>query len=112
MTEFEIGIKTIDVHELKNRMDKQQDLCLIDVRELDEWQAVHIPGSIHIPKDTIPSKLEAAVADKAHPIYLLCKGGIRSIYAAQSLIELGYNEVYSISGGIMEWARAGYALAE
>ena len=106
------SIKTIDVHQLKNKMDAQPNLCLIDVRELDEWDTAHIPGAIHIPKDVITSGIESTVADKTQPIYLHCRGGVRSLYAAQCLMDIGYKEVYSVDGGIVEWAMFGYPVHE
>lgn len=101
-------VKTINVHDLKTKMDAQADLCLIDVRELEEWQEVHIPKAIHIPKDTIAEGITSAVTDKSQPIYLHCRGGVRSLHAGQTLVNLGYKEVYSVDGGIMEWAQFGY----
>lgn len=101
-------IKTIDVHELKNKMDHEPNLCLIDVRELNEWEEVHIPGAIHLPKDEVLSKITSIVPNKKQPIYLHCRGGVRSLHAAQALVDIGYEEVYSIDGGIMEWMAAGY----
>lgn len=106
------NIKTIDVHELKNRMDQNPNLCLIDVRELEEWEEFHIPSAILFPKDSIASCIEAKIPDKSQPIYLHCKGGVRSLYAANSLIDLGYQEVYSIDGGIMQWALSGYPVEQ
>lgn len=105
-------IKNIDVHELKNRMDKDPKLCLIDVRELTEWQEIHIPGALHIPKDEIAAKIESLIADKNQAIYLHCRSGVRSLYAAQSIIEKGYKEVYSVDGGIMDWAMFGYSVEQ
>ncbi|RUR12671.1 rhodanese-like domain-containing protein [Legionella sp. km772] len=101
-------IKTINAHELKNRMDNNPQLCLIDVRELEEWQEIRIPGALHLPKDEIALQIESYVTDKTQPIYLHCRGGVRSLYAAQCLLDIGYKEVYSIDGGIMEWAMFGY----
>ena len=101
-------IKTINVHELKSKMDSNAKLCLIDVRELDEWQEVRIPGALHLPKDEIAQRVESYIDDKTLPIYLHCRGGVRSLYAAQFLLDLGYKEVYSVDGGIMEWAMFGY----
>ena len=106
MTEHKI--KTINVHELKKRYDASPDLCLIDVREDDEWQALHIPGAIHIPKDALANVITAKIPDQTCPIYLHCRGGVRSLYAANTLAELGYQDVYSVDGGIIEWADAGY----
>lgn len=103
-------IKTIDVHELKNKMAQNPQLCLIDVREPEEWQAHHIPSAIHIPKDRIAAHIESQIPNKNEPIYLHCKAGVRSLYAAQCLMDLGYHEVYSVDGGIMEWAMFGYPI--
>lgn len=102
------AIKTIAVHELKSKMDLQPNLFLIDVRELDEWQELRIPGALHIPKDEIRLKIEEHIKDKTQAIYLHCRGGVRSLYAAQCLLDIGYEEIYSVDGGIMEWAMFGY----
>lgn len=101
-------IKNIDVHELKKRMDSQLHFYLIDVRELEEWQELRIPGALHMPKDSISLSIESVIPDKAQPIYLHCKGGVRSLYAAQILLELGYEDLYSVDGGIIQWAQSGY----
>jgi len=101
-------VNTIDVHELKKRRDSQSDLCIIDVREQDEWDEQHIPGAIHIPKDKIADNITGVTSQKNHPIYLHCRGGTRSLWAGQRLIELGYTDVYSIDGGITAWIESGY----
>ena len=101
-------VKTIDVHQLKQEMDSNPSLCLIDVRELDEWQEGHISGAIHIPKSNVVADVPKKMPDLKQAIYLHCKGGVRSFHAAEYLIDLGYQEVYSIDGGIMAWAHFGY----
>lgn len=104
-------IKTINVHELKKKMDSTPGLCLIDVREQDEWQQGHIPKALHIPKDNILS-MTNQFPNKEQAIYLHCKGGVRSMYAAQCLMDIGYQEVYSVDGGIMEWVSFGYPIEQ
>lgn len=103
-------IHTIDVYELKKRYDESPDLCLIDVREPDEWNEGHIPGAIHIPKDTLACVIDGRIPDKEHPIYLYCRGGVRSLTAANTLNNLGYNQVYSVDGGIMDWMQANFSV--
>jgi rhodanese-related sulfurtransferase len=103
-------IKTIDVHQLKQKMKHDPNLCLIDVREIEEWEQFHILGAILIPKDTIASRIETEIPNKNQPIYLYCKGGVRSLFAVQSLMDLGYQEVYSVDGGIMQWCVSGYPI--
>jgi len=106
MTEHKVN--TITVHELKKRLNDTPNLCIIDVRENSEWQEQHIPGALHIPKDEIIANIKASVPEQDSPIYLHCRGGVRSIYAANCLLDLGYKEVYSVEGGITEWERSGY----
>ena len=106
MTSLEVN--TIDVHELKRRLNADANLRLIDVREDYEWQALRIPGAIHIPKNELPDRIESNTPDRDCPIYLHCKGGVRSFDAAQNLLQMGYKEVYSIDGGISDWEHAGY----
>lgn len=102
------NINKISVHELKKRLDNTPDLCIIDVREDNEWHEQHIPGALHIPKDELMNNIAAKVPDHHCPLYLHCRGGVRSLQAANVLLDLGYQEVYSIDGGIMEWAASGY----
>lgn len=106
MTDFKIN--RINVHALKKCYDESLDLCLIDVREQDEWQEMHIPRAIHIPKDTLADRIATVAPDRLTPVYLHCRGGVRSLYAAHVLLDLGYQSVYSVDGGLMEWAGAGY----
>ena len=57
-------VKIIDVHEFKNRYDADPSLCLIDVREQDEWDEGHIPRAIHIPQADISKQINHLKADK------------------------------------------------
>lgn len=106
MTDY--NVKTINVHELKKRRDADPHLCLIDVREDSEWQEQHIPGALHVPKDELVLKIKTIEPDHDSPIYLHCRGGTRSLHAASYLLGLGYQEVYSVDGGITEWEQSGY----
>ncbi len=101
-------VTTISVHELKKRRDINPHLCLIDVREDSEWQEQHIPGALHIPKGELVACIAAKIPEHDCPIYLHCRGGTRSLLAANALLTLGYQEIYSIDGGIAEWEQSGY----
>lgn len=108
----EQSFKTISVQELKELIDQEPQLCLIDVRELHEWKMGRIPGAILIPKDEITVCIQDKVNDQNQAIYLHCRSGVRSAFAAQCLAQMGYKDVYSVEGGIMDWAMAGYPVEE
>ena len=82
---------------------------VIDVREPDEHAQGMIPGTVYIPRGFLELRIEASVPDRATPVIVYCAGGTRSLLAARSLGELGYNNVRSLAGGFTAWKRAGLA---
>jgi molybdopterin/thiamine biosynthesis adenylyltransferase len=82
---------------------------LIDVRELEEFAAGHIPGAKHVPKSYLETRIEAAAPDRDVQIVLYCQSGNRSAWAARTLLDdLGYTDVASMTGGITLWKDRGY----
>ena len=82
---------------------------VIDVREDSEWEQGHLPGALHISKSYVEQQVEGAVPDKDAPVVLYCAGGVRSLFAAQTLEQLGYTNVASMSGGFQAWKSQGLA---
>jgi molybdopterin/thiamine biosynthesis adenylyltransferase/rhodanese-related sulfurtransferase len=81
---------------------------LVDVREASEWEQGYIPGAHHVSKSYIEQQIEAAAPDRTAPVILYCAGGIRSLFAAQTLAEMGYTDVKSLRGGFQAWKGAGF----
>lgn len=79
----------------------------VDVREADEWEAGHIPGAVLVPKSHLEEEIESKAPDRARPIVLYCAGGVRSVFAARTLREMGYTGAVSMSGGFDEWVARG-----
>ncbi len=77
---------------------------LIDVREREDYDKDHIPGSIFLDLRTIPSEIESAVPDHSTPIFVYCYRGSRSSQAEALIREAGYENVTNIGG--IEWWRA------
>ena len=75
----------------------------LDVREQDEFDAGIIPGAIHIPRGHLESQVESKIADKGTPVVIYCAGGTRSAFAAETLEQLGYQDVVSMAGGFGQW---------
>ena len=80
---------------------------VVDVREASEWEQGHLPGARHISKSYIEQQIEAAAPDRDAPVILYCAGGVRSLFAAQTLADMGYTDVASMSGGFQAWKGAG-----
>jgi molybdopterin/thiamine biosynthesis adenylyltransferase/rhodanese-related sulfurtransferase len=85
---------------------------LVDVREEDEWSEGHIPGAVHIPRGFLESRIEQVAPDHAQPVVLYCSAGNRSVFAAKTLEELGYENVVSLAGGFTDWKRNGLPTQE
>jgi rhodanese-related sulfurtransferase len=84
---------------------------ILDVREQDEFEAQHIPGSVLVPLSQFghkaPGVLQTLVGKK---VLVMCRSGVRAVRALEQISELGFGgqvaaEVYN--GGILEWARQG-----
>jgi molybdopterin/thiamine biosynthesis adenylyltransferase/rhodanese-related sulfurtransferase len=82
---------------------------LVDVREMDEWDAGHLPGAKHVPRGHLESRIEGAAPDRSQRVVLYCASGNRSALAARTLEqELGYEHVESMTGGYTLWKDRGY----
>ncbi|WP_106814881.1 rhodanese-like domain-containing protein [Microbacterium timonense] len=93
-------MKSISVHELRDRVD----VPLIDVREVDEFAAGHVPGAVNIPMSVIGGRL-GELPDGA--LDVICAGGGRSGRVAEALEARGY-DVTNVDGGTNGWVAAGY----
>src|SRR5579884_1776373 len=98
------GIREVDARGAR----ELGDAAWVDVREADEWQEGHIPGAVHVPRGNLESRIETTVPDKSAPVVLYCASGNRSAFAAQTLQQLCYDDVYSLTGGFTDWKRNGF----
>ena len=80
---------------------------VLDVREPDEYQEGAIPGAIHIPRGHLESQVESRLTDKTKPVLIYCASGVRSVFAANTLQQLGYDTVAEMAGGFNRWKDEG-----
>ena len=92
----------ITVEELKERLDKGEELNLIDVRELYEHEEVNIGGKL-IPLGNIPASVEDLWDKKDEEIIVYCRSGNRSGQAQQFLLQSGFTNVVNVTGGMLAW---------
>jgi len=92
----------ITVDELKDKIDKDQEVVLLDVRERMEWEIARLQKAVLMPVAQVPGRVnELSTADE---IVVYCKTGTRSARITNFLRELGFRKVKNLVGGIDEWA--------
>jgi adenylyltransferase/sulfurtransferase len=87
--------------ELKRRLDRGDDLKIVDVREPNEYQINRIAGSVLIPLGDVPRRYREL--DPEDEIVVQCKVGGRSAKAADFLRSVGFKKVLNLKGGILDW---------
>jgi rhodanese-related sulfurtransferase len=82
---------------------------ILDVRQPDEWNAVHIPGATLIPLDQLEARVNEVPKDKE--VVVVCRSGNRSQQGRDILKNAGFSQVTSMSGGMSQWSAAGHPTA-
>lgn len=95
------SVKKISPTEAKKRLDANEPIVLLDVREKAEYVDRHIPNSINVPLGNIAT-VEKRLKDKDATIFVYCLSGGRSSNAAAQMAKMGYKNIYNL-GGISSW---------
>ena len=97
--------------DLKERIEINPDILLIDITEPNEYNTLHIPNSINVPRgileaasdwgyeDTVPT----LAAAREREVILICRSGNRSALAAYVLQQMGFNNITSLQTGLRGW---------
>ena len=83
------------------------DAILIDTREPHEYAESHIEGANLLPPAMVADNIADKVPDKSARVLISCRSGARSATAAEQLMAMGYEDVASVAGGILEWQEQG-----
>lgn len=105
------SIKEIYPWDLEEMLENNPELLLVDIREPKEFEFGHIKNALHVPRgileaacdwnytDTIPHLVEA----RKEPVVVICRSGNRSVLAAHTMKQMGYEDVYSLKTGVKGW---------
>lgn len=96
----EIG--AIDPLALKTRLDRGDQVFILDVREPVEIAIAPFPGATHIPMGEVPSRLVELDPDRETVV--VCHHGVRSAQVGMYLARMGFERVINLSGGIDAWS--------
>ncbi len=100
--------KNITIQQLKQAIDDDADVVILDVRTPKEYEAAHIPDSINAPRGLLEFSIWSLVPDQQETIYVYCKTGARAALATQLLNDLGYKKAHAVDTGGFAWVKAGY----
>jgi rhodanese-related sulfurtransferase len=97
--------------DLQALLEQMPSTLVIDIRELNEFNAAAIPQALHVPRGVLESACEwgysdtvpALVRARQQPVVLVCRSGNRSALAALTLQQLGFEQVYSLKTGVRGW---------
>lgn len=87
--------------ELEKKLDANENMIVLDVRENAEYAFNHIPNAISIPLGELESRMNELTKDQT--IYIVCRTGNRSDLAAQKLAENGFSNVLNVVPGMSQW---------
>jgi hydroxyacylglutathione hydrolase len=103
-----LGLLT--VQELKKRLERGDNLVVLDVREKKKWNEGHIKGARYVYAGHVERHLDSIPADR--PIVVVCNTGNHASLVASILRREGYREVYNLLGGMTAWQDAEYKLVK
>ncbi len=96
------GVPEVDVSQIP--LDAEQRPYIVDVREVDEWDAGHIDGVTHIPMMDVPARLHEIPAGEQ--VLVICRSGSRSARVTGFLQSQGIDAA-NVAGGMQVWSRLG-----
>jgi molybdopterin/thiamine biosynthesis adenylyltransferase/rhodanese-related sulfurtransferase len=94
---------TITASELKDMLDRGDDIFLVDVREPNEYEIVSIPSAVLIPKGEFLSGAALERLPQNKRIVLHCKSGVRSAECLAVVKNAGFSDAVHLGGGVLSW---------
>jgi rhodanese-related sulfurtransferase len=88
----------------------RRDAVVLDVRDAAEYKSGHITNARHVPESELEARAKDLEKVKSKPIIVSCARGNRSAGVAGRLRKLGFNEVFSLRGGLAAWQQANMPL--
>lgn len=93
-------IPQIQIHDAKQKLD-DRSCIFVDIRDPGSYRQAHIPGAIHLHDGNVQEFLQNTAKNQAMVVY--CYHGNSSLGATAFLLENGFSEVASMSGGFEAW---------
>ena len=98
------GAKMVSALELP-QLQRGGKSTIIDVNEPKDFALSHIPSAVNYPLEAINVDNVALLKDKSKTVIIACQTGTKSIKAAKSLVQLGFDDVHILRGGLIGWTK-------
>jgi rhodanese-related sulfurtransferase len=98
----------VTIKDLKDAIDGNKEMVILDVREPNEYDVAHIPEAINVPRGLLEFSIWTVVPNREEKIFVYCKTGARAALATKLLNEMGYKNAVSVNTGGLAWVQAGY----
>lgn len=96
-----ITIPEISLADFIQKVEADEHMTILDVREKDEFEEAHIPGAIHIPLSEVEARMDELAKEDA--IYIICHSGRRSGIAGDRMAKNGFGTLYNVVPGMSNW---------
>lgn len=95
----------ISVDQMKEVLEENPDVLLLDVRTPEEFEQGHLPGAKNIDFQSKDFIEQVERLPKDQPVYLYCRSGNRSAKATSLISEMGFSHYYDMQGGFLKWEK-------
>jgi len=99
-------VKELTIDQARERLARNAQTVLLDVREDKEWENGHAEQAVHLGKGILERDIEARFPDPGRELIMYCGGGYRSVLTAAVAQKMGYRNVYSLIGGYKALVKA------
>jgi rhodanese-related sulfurtransferase len=99
-------VNKLDPQNFEKQLKESKDPIVVDVRTQGEYAQGHLANAVLIDIYSADFRSRVGKLDKSKPVFVYCKAGSRSGSAVGVFTEMGFKEIYDLSGGITAWQRA------
>lgn len=100
-------VPTVEAEDVKHAMDTHEACVVLDVRTPGEFSRGKLAGSINCSVEQVGQSVETLIPNKKQKIYVYCLSGARSSVAVETMMRMGYTNVFHMNHGLLAW-RAKY----
>lgn len=101
---WQVSAKDISQTELQQVMKNDDQIVVLDVRTVEEFEEGHIPSAVNIPHKELEARLAELSGAKNTQVVIYCRSGRRAEVARQVLEKNGFSQLDHLSGDFNEWS--------